>query len=364
MMTDRERIIDTFLCLTAFDAESFHEQEIGQELQARLTELGLRTQMDAAGNLYGVLEATRDGEPLLFSAHMDTVSPGKGKKAIVGEDGIIRSDGTTVLGADDLSGVVSILEALRVIRDNGLDHPVIEVLITVAEEPFCRGSAAFDYGRIRSKEAYVLDLSGPIGTAALAAPSILALDITVKGKAAHAGFAPEKGINALNAAVKALARIRTGRVDADTTVNFGLIEGGSVRNAVPETVSVKGEIRSMKQERVREKVEMIRRTFLEEAEKIGASVQIEHPVDLPACSTERNAPVVKRFEKALALLGYGEGTFITTFGGSDNNRFFVRGISGIVTACAMENVHTTSEYTVIDELQRSCELALTLMTME
>ena len=202
------------------------------------------------------------------------MAPGIGKKAIVGDDGIIRSDGNTVLGADDISGIVSILEALRTIREKGLKHPDIEVLITTAEEPFCEGAKYFDYRILKAKQAYVLDLNGPIGTAAIKAPSIVSFEIEIKGKAAHAGFAPEDGINALNIAVDSLSKLTTGHIDSETTVNFGTISGGTGKNIVPERVTITGEIRSTNHENALIITEEVFQTFRHMAKKAGGSLTV------------------------------------------------------------------------------------------
>lgn len=363
-MINRERLITEFVRLTGFDAESYEEAEIAAELTRRLLSLGLSVSQDDAGNLYALLEGTTRGEPRLFAAHMDTVSPGKGKRAVLYSDGTIRSDGTTVLGADNVSGLVSILEALTVIREEQLPHPPIEVLFTAAEEPYSRGCASFDYSRLRSKDAYVLDLPGPVGTAAIAAPSILSVEVTVRGRAAHAGFAPEDGINALTITARALASLETGRIAPDTTVNFGLISGGVGKNIVPAEVSVHGEIRSLRHDAALAQGEAIRTRFRQEADALGGETEVTVTEELRAYRIPEDAPAVVRFRRALDELGYGTARLITTFGGSDNNRLAAHGLRGIVTACAMENVHTTEEYTVISQLERSAALTLQLMTME
>lgn len=258
--TNKNRILEEFLKQISFDSESFHEREISEYLKKKLTDLGLEVSEDdarenllandsnriqTASNIYGYLKGNIEGETILFSSHLDTVSPGNGKKAIVHADGKITSDGNTVLGADDVSGLVSILEALTVIKENNLSHPDIEVLFTVAEEPYCEGSRYIDYSKLKAKSGYVLDLTGDIGRAAIAAPSIISLEIAIKGKAAHAGFNPEEGINALSIAANALTKIKTGHTSENTTVNFGTISGGSGKNIVPEDVFIKGEVRSL-----------------------------------------------------------------------------------------------------------------------
>ena len=367
-MINEQRLLAEFLKLVSFDSESLHEGPIRDHLKQRLTELGLEVREDdaaarlgsEAGNLYARLDGT--GESVLFSAHMDTVSPGRGKRAVV-EDGTVRSDGTTVLGADDCAGLAAILEALTVLRERDLPHPPIELLFTVAEELYGQGSVLFDYARLTSRAAYVLDLSGPVGRAAVCAPTILRLDIAVRGRAAHAGFCPERGVNALRIAASALAEIPTGRVAEDTTVNFGVISGGTGVNVVPEEVMIAGEIRSLRHERAVEKSEGVAGVFREKARALGGDAEITVTEQVRAYRIGSRDPVVRRFERAAAAMGL-EPRQITTFGGSDNNHFVRHGIRGIVLACGMNEVHSVRETQDVAELVRLAELTLRLMEKE
>ena len=374
-MIDAERLLSEFQTLVSFDAESFHEGRIKEYLKEKLCSLGLTvTEDDAAeklgsgpegaGNLLGRLKGKEEGPPLLFSAHMDTVSPGRGKRAVFHEDGTITSGGDTVLGADDAAGLAAILEALTVIRERGLPHPDLEILFPVAEEPFCRGTSVFDFSQLRAGIAYVLDLTGEIGTAAVRAPSVLSVEIRVSGRAAHAGFEPEAGINALTAAARALASLPTGHVREDTTVNFGVISGGTGKNIVPAEVRLIGEIRSLRHETALEQAEKIRSVFRAEAVRLGGAAEITVTEDLRAYAIEEDEPVVRRFRAALDSLGWGPARLITTYGGSDNNRFAAHGIRGVVMANAMYDVHSVREYTTAESLRRCAELTLRLMTME
>lgn len=236
------RIRAEFDELARIDSESFGEREMAERLKEKLAELGIQAKEDDtaekiggnAGNLFGTLKGGMSGTPILLSGHMDTVAPGIGKKPVFHEDGTITSDGTTVLGADDLTGVIAILEGIRAVQEAEIPHRDIEILFAAAEEPFTRGSSEFDFSQMKAKESYVLDVTGPVGTAILQAPTILSFEAAVKGRAAHAGFEPEKGIHAIQTAARAIAALRLGHVDEETTLNVGLISGGSVVNAVPE----------------------------------------------------------------------------------------------------------------------------------
>ena len=242
MSVQKERLLKEFEKLISFDSESYGEREIADYLIQKLQTLGLEVIEDnanfilekkgilqetskSAGNIYGILKGKRSELGVLFSAHMDTVKPGKGKKAIFHENGKITSNGTTVLGADDVGGLAAILEALTVIKEEKLEHVDIEVLFPIAEEYCAQGSKVFDYTKIQAKQAYVLDLCGDIGTAALAAPTILSFQIQIYGKSAHAGFCPQDGIHAIHIASKALQQFSNGWVDEVTSINFGTIVG-------------------------------------------------------------------------------------------------------------------------------------------
>ena len=363
-MVNVKRLTEEFLKLTAIDAESGCEAAMRDYLTGALAKLDVAAETDAAGNLFARLPGTRAGRPLLFSAHMDTVRPGRDKIAVVHPDGRVTSDGTTVLGADDAAGLAAILEALKVIREKALPHPELELLFTVEEERYCHGSARFDFTRLHAETAYVLDLTGPVGTAAIAAPTLLSVDVTVHGRAAHAGFAPEDGVNALSAAAAALSQIETGRVEADTTVNFGTIEGGTGKNVVPALVRMTGEVRSLRHAAALQQAERMEAVFCREAEKRGGSAEVRITEEIRAYRIAEEEPAVRRLRAALAALGWGEPKLVETFGGSDNNRFVQHSLRGVVLAAAMEQVHTTAEYTDVSELARSAALTLKLMTME
>lgn len=368
-MVSRERILQNFSQLVEIDSLSFGERAMADVLKKSLIELGFEVKEDDAGkhyggncgNVYGYLEGALKGDTILFSSHMDTVEPGLKKKAVVQEDGTITSDGSTILGADDLSGIVSILEAVRTIKEKGIPHRSIEVLFTIAEEVYIKGSEVFDFSAVRAKEAYTLDLSGPVGTAALSAPTLVSFTAIVLGKAAHAGFAPEQGVNAIAIAAEAITKLRQGRIDEATTVNIGLIEGGKARNIVSDTCSLKGEVRSLIHEKAVYEAERIKKVLEDTATLHGASIEFDMEFGCYAYHVDPKHPVVRRFDKACKELGY-DTEYTDTFGGSDNNNFHRHGITGIVLACGMNQVHSCKEYTHIDELVKCANIVLKLMT--
>ncbi len=371
MDINQVRLVDEFTKLVAIDSPSYSERQMGDYVKNRLSKLGMIVIEDDAGekiggscgNIYGYLKGAAGAKPLLFCAHLDTVEPSSGKAAVIGADGTITSRGNTVLGADDLAGVASILEALTVITEKNLPHGPIEVLFTVAEEVYCKGSAVFDFTKVLSEEAYVLDLEGRVGTAAYTAPSILSFTARVRGKSSHAGFAPGKGIHAIAAAAGAVSMLPMGNVDEETTVNVGTIKGGIATNIVPDSCTVKGEVRSLEHEKALRQAELVKKQFERSAFAAGAAVDFELVVASKAYRTPPDHPVAARFENACGRLGLPV-VLTKTMGGSDNNVMAQSGLAGIVVASAMNRCHARDEFTTVEELTRSAELTLVLMTSE
>lgn len=367
-MVNKERLVGEFCKLVAIDSVSFKEREMADILKSYLIELGFLVHEDKAGdyyngdagNIYGFLQGEIEGA-ILLSAHMDTVAPGIGKKAVVHPDGLITSEGNTILGADDLSGVVAILEAVRTIKENHIKHRSIEVLFPIAEEVYIRGSEVFDYSIIKAKEAYVLDLSGPVGTAALKAPTLISFTAKFKGKAAHAGFAPETGIHAISMAAEAITLITQGRINEESTVNIGTIQGGLAKNIVPELCVVNGEVRCLQHEGAQKIIEEIKEIINKVVLKYKGSVEIETSFGCIAYETDKSHPVVTRYQKACEELSIPV-SYVETFGGSDNNNFVKNGITGIVMACGMNDVHSTKEYSHVDELLKCTNIVYKLLT--
>ena len=361
-MIHTDRLTRLFLALVSIDNPSRQEAAVSTYIKTQLDELGIQWREDGtgaiihgnAGNLYGYLPGQLDLPPILLSAHMDSVDPAVGKHPILHPDGTITSDGTTVLGADDLSGVAAILEAVRSVQESGAAHRPIELLFDVAEEPYCAGIQHFDFPSLQSKEAYILDLTGPVGSAAYQAPSILAFKAEFTGRAAHAAFSPELGIHAIQAAAQAIVSIPCGRV-GDTTVNVGTITGGSADNVVPEQCCVTGEVRSFDDGSARARLAEIEATVKAAAQAVGAEVAFSTETLCLAYRVEPDHPVAERFKRVCADLNLS-GELTVTYGGSDNNHFFHHGISGLVVASGMNSCHACQEYSSVPELERAARL--------
>lgn len=370
---NEKRIRELFEELVSIDSVSFSERQMADCLTKILKEMKFEVSEDSAGefyggnagNLYGFLKGTGEGTSTLFVAHMDTVHPGASKKAVFHEDGKITSDGTTVLGSDDVVGIVEILEGIRLLQDQNIPYGDIEILFPIAEELYDKGSKVFDFSVIKSKQAYVLDFSGHVGKAALRAPSIVSFRVEIKGKASHAGFAPEKGINAIALMAEGISKVRQGRLEDETTLNIGLIHGGSMTNIVSENCACEGEIRGYHHERVMELLEETKQIFehvievSKEPDK-KAELLFSHEINIKAYAVEKNSGVVQRFCRACEKIGV-EPELTETFGGSDNNVIVNQGIDGVVLSCGMNNAHSVHEYIEMEDLVKGAALVKELI---
>ena len=369
MPVERGRILSRFQQLVSIDAPSYGERAMADELTRQLTALGYEVQEDnagdalggSAGNLIIKIPGNIDLPPLLFSGHMDTVEPAGGKRAQIHPDGTVTSDGSTVLGADDISALTAILEALTVLREDQLPHRPLEIVFAVAEEPYTKGSHQLDFSQLCSKESYVLDMDGAIGAAALQAPSILYFRAAFTGKAAHAGMSPELGVHAIQAAAKAVECIPMGHVDALTTVNIGTIQGGLATNIVPEVCQFEGEIRGFDHASALQSLSQVEEICQNAAKELGAQVDFQYEIRTVAYQHSPDSAVAKRFSRICQQLEVPV-EFTRTFGGSDNNTFAEHGIQGLVLASAMHRCHSCQEYTTVDELEQLCRMTLALMT--
>lgn len=368
-MINQERLVNLFKELVSIDSPSYQEKEMAERLKVELKDLGFEIYQDNAGekiggntgNIYAYLDGDVSLEPLLFCAHMDTVEPSKGKIAVVHDDGKITSAGDTVLGSDDVAGLASILEAVRTIKENNLSHRPIEILFTIVEEKYCEGVKEFDFSKIKSKEAYILDLSGPVGPAANQAPTVISYKINIKGKAAHAGFEPEKGVHAIVVAANAISKMKMGHVDFETVCNIGTINGGLAFNIVPEDCYLVGEIRSFSHQKALDLMQEVKDLFEESAREKNAQVNFDIEICCEAYKVDPEHRVIKRYESLCKEMNLPY-ELCSTLGASDNNHMAKMGINGLVIATAMNNCHSCNEFTTVSELNKIGNLTLKLMT--
>lgn len=354
---NKERVLQEFFELVRIPCETKKERQIADLLKKRLADLGAEVYEDQvgekiggeSGNVFGYFKGNVEGAPrLLLSAHMDCVYPCVGIEPVL-EDGVIRSKGETVLGGDDKGGVVAVLEGIRVTKETNTPHGDIQVVFTVAEEGGVNGSKNMDAKDLKADFGYALDSSGKPGKVVVMAPGQYKINSVFKGRTAHAGLAPEEGLNAIVLAGKALAQVVDGRVDEETTCNIGMIQAGTATNIVPDICIVTSEARSRNSEKLEKLVEEIKGTFEKVAKENGGDVEVTpvrayHPYVL-----KESDDVVQRAVKAAQNIGLPtscEGTG----GGSDANFFNAMGVPTAVLATGMSKVHTTDEFLKEEDL--------------
>jgi len=354
------RLVETFLALVAIDSPSGQEEAISKDLARRLAELGGAVEHDEHWNL--IARWPGAGDWLMLSAHMDTVGKDVGIQPAI-RDGVIYSDGTTILGGDDKSGVAAILEVIRSLREDGLSHPPLEVVFSVGEEVSLRGAKLLDKSKLKAKRGYVMDSGGPIGTIVTSAPSQDSLEIKVHGKTAHAGAEPENGINAIVVAGAAIAAMSLGRIDFETTANIGVIQGGVATNIVPDEVFIKGEARSRDNDKLALQTASMAAAFQDAAERYGARVEFKIKRSYSTFHWPDGHPLVAAAITAANKLGFtpaihGSG------GGSDANIYAESGIACAVLSTGMAEVHTPQEHIAIADMADSARLLQEIVALE
>ena len=379
MEVNRERLAANFTELCEIDSPSRQEGRISQRLQQLFRGLGAvevaednssgRTGSEC-GNLIIRFEGSLDLEPIFFSCHMDTVQPAQGVRVKrIGD--LFTSAGETILGSDDKSGIAACIEAMRLLREHRQPHRPVEFVITTCEEIGLVGAKALDPHRVRAKEGYALDSSG-FAKVITHAPAANRLTITVTGVAAHAGLHPEWGVNALVLAGKALARVPSGRIDEETTCNFGTISGGTASNIVPEKVVIEAEVRSHSMEKLERLTEEIREIFTATVaawtdpggEAQGRpSVTMEVRQDFPVMRLDQEDRVIRRVDAAARAIGM-ELSYEKAGGGSDANIFNGHGLATAIIATGMAQVHTTSEQVELQDMVDLTRLLVALLTEE
>jgi len=360
---NQERLINEFIELVQIDSETKHETEIAKVLTEKFTKLGLNVVEDAskeqtghgAGNLICTLKGNKQNTaPIYFTSHMDTVVPGKEIKPMI-KDGYITSDGTTILGADDKAGIAAMLEAIRLIIENEIDHGDIQFIITAGEESGLVGAKALDISLINAKYGYALDSNGKVGEIIVQAPTQAKIWAIMKGKTAHAGVAPEKGISAITLAAKAIAKMPLGRIDKETTANIGRFEGGKQTNIVADHVEILAEARSLDSDKMEKQVQKMKEAFEQTAEEYGGSAEVTIKLMYPGYKQQAGDHLVEVASKAIKSIGR-ESSLVKSGGGSDANIIAGHGIPTVNLAIGYEEIHTTNERMPVEELVKITEL--------
>ena len=365
---NKKRLLNGFLELVQIDSETKNEGKIAGFLKKELESIGFHVAEDdsslrnghGANNIIATLRGAESQAPAIyFTVHMDTVVPGIGVKPEV-RDGYVYSDGRTILGADDKAGIAALLEMVRSIQEQQLEHGDIQFVITAGEESGLAGAKEFDPSLLFAEYGYAVDSDGKVGGIVTSAPYQAKLWTTIYGKTAHAGVAPEKGISAITIAAKAIAKMSLGRIDEETTANIGRFEGGRATNIVCDEVSILAEARSIREDKLAAQTTHMEMAFQEVAKSLGGSAKTDVKLMYPGFHFEETERAVQIAQKAAAKIGR-PSPVLTSGGGSDANIFNGFGIPTVNLCVGYEEIHTKKERMPIEELEKLAELLVEIV---
>ncbi|MBS1725632.1 MAG: M20/M25/M40 family metallo-hydrolase [Armatimonadetes bacterium] len=367
-MINEERLVDLFLNLCKINAPALQERDVIEWTKTYLTEHGLEFVEDEAGKAIGgnanniivkVPGNLPDAPNIYLSAHFDTVEPTAG--IVIEEiDGVFLTTSDTILGADDKGGMAPAIEAVLTLKESGEPHGDIYLLLTVAEEIGLQGAGALKIEDLNLDFGYVLDTGPPVGSYVTRTANHDKLDVTVKGKPAHAGKDPENGINAIKVVADAIEGMRIGRIDPETTANLGTIQGGTGANVVCAEVTIKAEARSTNLQTLDDQIAHMKQRFVDAAAKWGAEVEFNYVRHYSAYNIDPESMVVQLAQEASRNLGL-DPELRTTLGGSDANIFNAKGVPSIVVATGMQKIHTHDEFISRADLVKTAELSLEIL---
>ena len=367
----RSDVLTLFTDLAAIPSPPGHELLVAERVMRELRDLGLPVEVDTTGesvdsntgNIYTRLEPTSGevGLPIFFCAHLDTVQPIGPLEPVV-EDGVVRNRGGTILGADNKAAVAAMIDAVRVLLVENRPHAGVELVFTTREETGCQGAAAFDVTRLASDVGFVYDHAAPIGDIVVSAPYHRVLDVVYRGHAAHAGINPEEGRSAIEAAARAIADLRLGRIDHETTANVGRIDGGSARNVVPEACTVIAEARSRDEKKLLGLVQEMVDAFAYAAAVTDCEVETRIDEIYRGYRVDASDPALSLARRALERTGF-EPRDVEVGGGADTNVFRARGLACVVLSNGMAEIHGPREHIAVADLEAMVDVTLALVDL-
>lgn len=359
---NERRLLQHFLQYVKISSPSHKEAELRTVLRSHLARLKIRTKVDAAGNLIAYVSGqgeTAKKAPLLLSAHMDTVKPCKRIRPVI-RGRVVMTDGMSVLGADDKAGIAAIIETIQRLRETRVDHPPLEIILSIGEETFSDGAAQLDYSLLHAPYALVVD-GGNVGEIDYRSAYLADVHATIKGKAAHSGIEPEKGVSAIQIAAMAISKMKLGRIDQETTANIGVIHGGSIRNAIPAQVKLHGEARSFSKRKIEDQLERMVKALQDACEQYGGLLDINSKVILDGYTIKKSHPFLKRVMTTMTSIGV-KPKLMTTIGATDANAFMKHGIISAVIGTGVQMPHTVEERIQIADLVAATRLLYQLVT--
>ncbi|HEX8351428.1 MAG TPA: M20/M25/M40 family metallo-hydrolase [Pyrinomonadaceae bacterium] len=377
-MINQERIKNLLLELVQIDSVSREERDVAQRIKRLCEEMGAEVFIDDAGekvggntgNVIARFPGTiPDAEPIMMSAHMDTVVPGKGVRPVV-EGDIIRTDGTTVLGGDDKSGVSVIIETVRCLQEQSIPHAPVDAVFSICEEVGLLGAKHLDLSKVRARYGLVFDSDDP-GFLFTKGPSANHFEFRVHGLESHAGVAPEYGISAIRIAAEAVSAMKLFRIDDETTANIGVIRGGEATNIITNLVTLRGEARSHDDAKLEAQTAHMIKCLEDAAAKYEVTVdgvttkaRVEADVtrEYHAMDVSDDSRVVRLVKQAATRMGLKVET-MASGGGCDANIFNKRGIECANLGTGMRAIHTVKEWLDVKDMYASAEMTLEIMRL-
>ena len=342
-----DRLVASFVEMVRIDSESGNEARFLTYLGERMErELDAACTTDDYGNLIARIPGrnTAATRPILFGTHGDTVKPGVGIEPVI-EDGVIRSSGDTILGADDKAGIAELIEAVLTAES----HPPLELVVTREEELGARGARHLDVASLESRVGFVIDMDA-LDAVVIGGPSKMSIDVEITGRAAHAAMEPERGISAVRVAAAAIVSIEEGRVEAGTTVNVGTVRGGEIRNGVPEKAFVELECRSLSHQTCVAREQTIREAFEQAAVAAGATLSISTELSYRASRVPDGSAAIAAAVAAIESVGLTSDVR-TIVGGTDASILNTQGVETVVLGVGMLEEHSTREEINIESMQ-------------
>lgn len=355
-----QRLVDRFIKYVKCSSESGNERNFCLMMEQELTSLGLEVKRDEVGDKAGsngwniLARLDGEGEPLILSCHLDTVIPGKNISPVI-RDGVVYSDGSTILGADDKSGIAAAMEALQSIIEDGTPHRPVEIMFSVCEETGLKGAKYADYSFFRGKEALVLDTSD-VGSIINRSPAFVRMYFTISGKAAHAAVSPESGIHALKAAAEAVSAIPCGRQDDGATVmNVGQLIAKGETNIIPPLASFDMEIRSFSEELLEWRIAQTKRTVVSICKKYGASCTYRIDRQAGVLRVDESTPLIQKLKEVYKKLGI-EPTVSHVYSGCDATWLFDAGMDVVNLGTGMTDFHSVKESVAVKDMELTAKM--------
>lgn len=359
-MVLKKKILKTFLDLVKIDSPSGQESNISKYIKGKLAKEGYECKEDAYGNL--ISHISGKGNPFILSAHLDTVAPCHGVCAVIKGD-IIKSKGNTILGSDDKAGIAEILETIKYLKKAKIKHRPLELIFTKEEEVGLNGALHLNFNNFKAKEGLNLDKGGRAGLICLASPYRYLINIEVKGKSAHAGVDPEKGISAIKVAAEAITKVRLGKIDQETSINIGIFQGGENANSIAEYAIIKAEARSHEQAKALKQVDILKEAFITTAKKYKARIKFEFTEKYAGYKYDKQDSFIQKIKNTIIEQGR-RPKFIKSGGGNDANIFAMHGIKVVAISYGGQEQHTTREWININEMIWMVKFLVEFLTVQ